>query len=147
MQVILREDIPSLGKTGEVIRVAEGYGRNFLLPRKKALVATPGNLKWLEQEKKTIEVKREKAKGEAEAVGQKFAELTVTLEKQAGEENKIFGSVSTRDIAKGLEAQGITVDRKLIRIKEPIRVIGDNLVEVHLHGDVVVPLKVVVTKK
>ena len=69
------------------------------------------------------------------------------MEKQAGDENKIFGSVSTRDIAKGLEAQGITVDRKLIRIKEPIRVIGDHLVEVHLHGDVVVPLKVVVTKK
>lgn len=147
MQVILREDIPSLGKVGEVIRVAEGYGRNFLLPRKKAFVATPGNLKLLEQEKKAIEAKRERAKGEAEVIGQKFAELTVTLEKQAGEENKIFGSVSTRDIAKGLEAQGVTVDRRLIRIKEPIRVVGEHVVEVHLHGDVVASLKVVVTKK
>ena len=147
MQVILREDIPSLGKTGEVIRVAEGYGRNFLLPRKKAMVATPGNLKILEREKAAIAAKREKMKSEAEAVGQKFGELTVTLEKQAGEENKIFGSVSTRDIAKALEAQGVKVDRRLIRMKEPIRVVGDHVVEVHLHGDVVVPLKVVVTKK
>lgn len=147
MEVILREDVPSLGKAGDVVRVAEGYGRNFLLPRKKATQATPGNLKRLEQERQAIDVKRAKAKGEAEELGQKIAALTLTLEKQAGEEDKIFGSVSTRDIGKALEAQSFTIDRRLIRIKDPIRAVGEHSVEVHLHHDVVVPLKIVVTKK
>lgn len=147
MQLILREDVPSLGKAGEVVKVTEGYGRNFLLPRKKAMIATDGNLKRLEQEKQAIEAKRAKAKGEAEAQAQKMAALTVTLEKQAGEEDKVFGSVSTRDIATALEAQGFKVDKRLIRIKEPIRVVGEHTVEIHLQHEVVVPLKITVVKK
>lgn len=147
MQVILSEDIPALGKTGEVVKVAEGYGRNFLLPRKKAVLATDSNLKKLEQEKKVIEAKREKAKKEAEEQGQKVSNLTVTIEKQAGEEDKIFGSVSTREIADQLAAQGVSLDKRLVIIREPIRKTGEHTVEVHLHGDVVVPLKVVVAKK
>lgn len=147
MQVILREDVPSLGKAGEVVKVAEGYGRNFLLPRKKAVPATDVNLKRLEQERKGIEAKREKLKKEAEELAQRVAALTVSLEKQAGEEDKIFGSVSVREIAKFLEAQGITLDHRLIRLKEPIRKLGEHTVEVHLHGDVVVPLKITVVKK
>ena len=94
MQVILREDVPALGKAGEVVKVADGYGRNFLLPRKKAVPATDANLKRLEQERQGIEVKRAKMKQGAEELAQKIAALTVTLEKQAGEEDKIFGSVS-----------------------------------------------------
>jgi large subunit ribosomal protein L9 len=147
MQIILREDIPSLGKAGEVVKVSEGYGRNFLLPRNKAVPATDGNLKRLEQDKQIIEAKREKSKKESEDLAQKIAALTMTLEKQAGEEDKIFGSVSTRDIAGGLEAQGIKIDKRLIRIKEPIRAVGEHTVEVHLHHEVVVPLKVTVIKK
>ena len=147
MQIILREDVPSLGKTGEVVKVSEGYGRNFLLPRKKAVIATEGNLRSLEREKIAIEAKREKAKGVAEAEGQKIAALTVTLEKQAGEENKIFGTVSTRDIAAALEAQQVKLDRRLIRIKEPIRAVGEHIVEIHLSHEVVAALKVVVVKK
>lgn len=147
MQVILREDVPALGKAGEVVKVAEGYGRNFLLPRKKAVPATEPNLKRLEQERKAIEAKREKMKKEAEELAQKIAALTISLEKQAGEEDRIFGSVSLREIAKGLEAQGIAIDRRLIRLKEPIRKLGEHTVEVHLHGEVVVPLKVNVIKK
>ena len=147
MQIILREDVPSLGKSGEVVKVSEGYGRNFLLPRKKAIVATEGNLKRLEQEKQIIEVKREKAKAGAEAEAQKLQALPIILEKQAGEEDKIFGSVSTRDIAAALEAQQVKIDRRLIRIKEPIRAVGEHTVELHLHHDVVVPLKVTVVKK
>src|SRR5215813_11752746 len=107
MQIILREDIPSLGKAGEVVKVSEGYGRNFLLPRKKAIVATEGNLKRLEQEKQVIEIKRQKAKSAAETEAQRIQSLPITLEKQAGEEDKIFGSVSTRDIAAALEAQQV----------------------------------------
>lgn len=147
MQVILKEDVPVLGKAGEVVRVAEGFGRNYLLPRKKAVVATDSNLKRLEQEKQGIEVRREKTRQEAEVLGQKISSAVVSLEKQAGEEDKIFGSVAAREIAAGLEAQGIKVDRKLILMKGPIRKLGEHLVEVHLHGDVVAPLKVVVTKK
>ena len=147
MQVILREDVPALGKAGEVVKVAEGFGRNFLLPRKKAVPVTDANLKRLEQDRKGIEAKREKLKKEAEETAQKISALTVTLEKQAGEEDKIFGSVSVREIAKGLEGQGFLVDKRLIRLKEPIRKVGEHTVEVHLHGDVVVPLKIVVTKK
>jgi large subunit ribosomal protein L9 len=147
MQVILREDVPSLGKAGEVVKVAEGYGRNFLLPRKKAVPATEVNLKRLGEERKAIEAKREKLKKEAEELAQKIAALAVSLEKQAGEEDKIFGSVSVREIAKFLETQGVILDHRLIRLKEPIRKLGEHTVEVHLHGDVVVPLKVVVQKK
>jgi large subunit ribosomal protein L9 len=147
MQIILREDIPSLGRAGDVVKVSEGYGRNFLLPRKKAVIATPGSLKKLEEDKKIIEAKREKAKQEAEALAQRIAALALTLEKQAGEEDKIFGSVSTRDIAAALEAQGIKVDRRLIRIKDPLRAVGEHTVEVHLQHEVVAPLKITVVKK
>ncbi len=147
MQVILREDVPAVGKAGEVIRVAEGFGRNYLLPQKKALMATKANLKHLEQEKQVIDAKRTKLKKEAEELGQKIASLSVSLSKQAGEEDKIFGSVSSRDIADALLAQGVTIDKKLIWLKEPIKKIGDHSVDVHLHGDVVVSLKVTVIKK
>lgn len=147
MQIILREDIPSLGKAGEVVKVSEGYGRNFLLPRKKAMIATEGNLKRLEQDKQIIEAKRAKSKAAAEAEAQRIAALPITLEKQAGEEDKIFGSVSTRDIAAALEVHQVKIDRRLIRIKEPIRAVGEHTVELHLHHDVVVPLKVTVVKK
>jgi len=147
MQLILREDVPSLGKAGEVVKVSEGYGRNFLLPRKKAIVATEGSLKRLEQEKQAIEAKREKAKAEAEAQAQKIAALNVSLEKQAGEEDKVFGSVSTRDIAVALEAQGFKIDKRLIRIKDPIRAVGEHIVDIHLQHEVVVPLKITVVKK
>jgi large subunit ribosomal protein L9 len=147
MQVILREDVPALGKAGEVVKVSEGYGRNFLLPRKKAVEASQGNLKRLEQEKLSIEAKRQKTRAEAEALGQKVSALSITLEKQAGEEDKIFGSISTREIAQQLEAQGIKIDRRLIRMKDPIRAVGEHTVDLYLHHDVVVPLKIVVVKK
>lgn len=147
MQIILREDVPALGKAGEVVDVADGYGRNYLLPRKKADPATPANLKRLQASLQSIGVRREKLKKEAEALAQKMAALAISLEKQAGEEDKIFGSVSAREVATALSAQGITIDRKLIRLKAPIRTLGAHEVEVHLHGDVVVPLKVTVTKK
>ncbi len=147
MQVILREDVPSLGKAGEVVKVSEGYGRNFLLPRKKATVADKGSLKRLEQDKQVIEAKRAKAKEAAEAVAAKIAEMSVSIEKQAGEEDKIFGSVSTREIEKALAAQGITVEHRLIRLKTPVRAIGEYTAEIHLQSDVVAALKVLVVKK
>lgn len=147
MQVILKEDVPALGKAGEVIRVAEGFGRNFLLPRKKAVPATETNLKVLEQGKKAIEARRAKLREEAEAFAQKISSLKISIAKQAGEEEKIFGSVSAAEITKALDAQGVKLDKRLIRFKETIRQTGIHTVEVHLHGDVVVPLQVEVIKK
>ncbi len=147
MEVILREDVPALGKAGEVVKVAEGFGRNFLLPRKKAISATAENLKRLEQERQGIEAKRAKLKKEAEDLAPKIAAMTITIEKQAGEEDKIFGSVPVREIATSLAAQGVTVDKRLIQMKEPIKKLGEHTVEIHLHSDVVVPLKIIVAKK
>ena len=147
MQLILREDIPAVGKAGDVVKVSEGFGRNYLLPQKKAITATKANLTTLEHEKQVITAKREKLKKEAEVLGEKISSLSIMLEKQAGGEDKIFGSVSTREIADLLEKQGVKVDKRLIIIKTTIRQIGEHQVQVHLHGDVVVPLKVVVTKK
>ncbi len=146
MQVILREDVRSLGKAGEVVKVADGYGRNFLLPRKKAVPATPASLRQLETERKSIEAKRENLRKEAEALGEKIQALTISIQKQAGEEDKIFGSVSTAEIAKLLAEQGFSLDKRIIYLKEPIRKLGDYVAEVHLHGDVAVPLKISVQK-
>lgn len=147
MEVILKEDVPALGKAGEVVRVKEGFARNFLLPRRKALPATAGNLKSLELQKKHLEAKRERLRQEAEALSGQLASIRVTLEKQAGEEDKIFGQVTTREIAQALAALGYSIDRRLIRLTEPIRTIGTHTVEVHLHGEVVVPVAVDVKKK
>lgn len=147
MEVILREDVPKLGKVGEVKKVSPGFGRNYLIPQKKAILANAANLKQLEQEKKIIEAKRAKAKQEAEALGQKIASLTLTLEKQAGEEDKIFGTVSSREISELLEKQGIKIDKRMIFIKDAIRKLGEYSVEVHLHSEVISPLKLILTKK
>lgn len=146
MQVILQEDVPALGKAGEVVKVSEGHGRNFLLPRKKAVLATPGNLKRLESERQSIENKRAKGREAAQVLAMKISTMTAIIEKQAGEEGKIFGSVSTAEISRILAAQDIEIDRKLIRIKEPLRQLGEHTVEVHLHGDVVASLKIEIKK-
>lgn len=146
MQLILREDVPSLGKAGEVVEVAEGFGRNFLLPRKKAVLADRASLKRLEQEMAGIEKKRVQGRAVAEALAQRLAAITVSIEKHAGEEDKIFGSVSSAEIVKFLSHQDITIDKKMIRMKEPIRRLGEHVVEIHLHGDVVVPVKIEVKK-
>lgn len=147
MEVILKEDIRALGKAGEVVRVAEGYGRNYLLPRHKAVVADAANLKRLELEGKSIEAKRTKLKGEAEALAAKMGGLTVVLARESGEEDKLFGGVTTRQIAEALAQQGISIDHRNFHFKEPIRKIGTYVVEVHLHGDVIAPLAVEIRKK
>lgn len=147
MEVILREDVPSLGKAGDVVKVSPGLGRNFLFPRKKAVEATQGNLKQLESQKQAIEARRAKTRQQAEEFGKKISALTITIEKQAGEEDKIFGNVSTKEISQELAKQGVEIDKRLIRSKTPIKKVGEHVVEIHLHGDVVVPLKIVVQKK
>lgn len=147
MDLILKEDVPTLGRAGEVVKVRAGYARNYLLPQKKAVAASPANLKSLEQEKAHLEAKREKRRQEAEELGKKICAAPVVLEKQAGEEDKIFGQVTPTEIAKKLSELGFSVDRRLIRLKEPIRKTGTHTAEVHLQADVVVSVTVDVKKK
>lgn len=147
MQVILKEDVRSIGRAGEIVQVSEGYGRNYLLPQKKAVVATEGNLKRLEFEKKSIEAKREKQRQGAEEIGRKIQETPLVFEREVGEEGKLFGSVTNRQIAQALSERGVSVDHRNIEIKSPIHSLGAFEVEIHLHADVAAPLKIEVKKK
>lgn len=146
MEVILREDVPALGRVGEVVKVKEGFARNFLFPQKKAVEATPGHLKGLEQQRHHIEAKRERSRKGAEEIGQRLAASPIILDKQAGEEDKIFGQVTPAEISQQLKKQGFEVDRRLIRFKEPIRKVGSHTAEIHLQADVVVTVTIEVRK-
>lgn len=147
MQVILQEDIPMVGKAGEVIKVSEGYARNYLFPKKKAHEATAGNLKRLEQERAAIEARRGKLREEAEGLAKKMNETPLVLECLSGEEDKLFGAVTTRDIFEALTAKGFSIDKHCIHLPEPIKKLGEYKAEVYLHGDVTAHLNVQVNKK
>ena len=147
MEVILKEDIRALGKAGQVVKVTDGYGRNYLLPQHKAVAVTPANLKQLEQEKGSIEVRRAKLKKEAEELAARLKETKVILDREAGEEDKLFGQVTTRQIAETLASQGTTLDHRNFHLKEPIRKIGQYVLEVHLHSEVNAELTVEIRRK
>ena len=142
MQVILLEDVPSLGKMGDLVRVAEGYGRNFLIPQKKAMVATEKNVKALDHQKRQVQYRIIKTKKDAEAAAQRIEGLSCTLKKNIGESGKLFGSVTTMEIEAFLKEHGITVDRKKIHMDEPIKNLGMFSVPIKLHPDVTAHLKV-----
>ena len=137
MKVILREDVEKLGKAGDIVKVADGYGRNFLIPKGFAVTADVRNLKSLEHERRVIAARAKKAHKGAEAVAGKIAALSLTIPARAGEEGKLFGAVTSRDIAEALEKAGVAVDRKLIQLADPIKQIGDYRVKVRLATSVV----------
>jgi large subunit ribosomal protein L9 len=147
MQIILQEDVEKLGTRGQVIEVAEGYARNFLLPRKLALAATPNNLKRLEK-MRAVFAKREATEKEA---AQKLAELlgsvTLTLSRKAGENDQLFGSVTSGDLADALAAQGYSIDKRKIQLDEPIKLVGEYQVPIKLHHDVTGTVKLVVQRE
>ncbi|HET8578385.1 MAG TPA: 50S ribosomal protein L9 [Methylomirabilota bacterium] len=147
MKVILLDDVPALGRRGEVRDVADGYARNYLLPHKLALNATPANLKNLEQIKARQEVKASKWKEEAQAQAQAIEALHFAQARQASDEGRLFGSVGRADIATFLSQQGIEVERRRIGLDEPIKSIGEFTVPVRLHHDVTAQLKVSVTRE
>ena len=136
MEVILREDIEKLGHRGEVVKVASGYARNFLLPKKLAVAATASNKKIVEQERDAYLRREAKAKNEAEDLGRMLANVVVTITQRAGEEGHLFGSVTSKDIADGLERQNYTIDRRKIQLDEPIKNVGEYKVPVRLHREV-----------
>ncbi|MBI5298856.1 MAG: 50S ribosomal protein L9 [Deltaproteobacteria bacterium] len=146
MQVILKESIKSLGGAGDVVNVKDGFARNFLFPQGKAVHANPANLKELEHHKKVISIKQSKLKKEAEVLAEKVVGLSITIRKEAGEEDKLFGSVTTKDIADALRAENFLIDKKLIHLKDPIRQLGVTEVPVRLHPEVTATLKVWVVK-
>ena len=144
MEVILREDVEKLGARGSVVKVADGYARNFLLPKRLAVAATDSNRKIVEQER-TAHLRREaKEKGDAEGLAQIMSNVTLTFHQRVGENNQLFGSVTAKDIADALEAQKYHVDRRKIHLDEPIRTLGEHKISLRLHRDVETQINVIV---
>ncbi|MBM4264544.1 MAG: 50S ribosomal protein L9 [Deltaproteobacteria bacterium] len=142
MEVILKEDIAKLGKISEIVRVRDGYARNYLLPRGLVLEANKKNLKTFEHHKKLVADQKQKVMRAAQAVGDQLNGVSLTLPMRAGEEGKLFGSVTNIQIERALKAKGLNVDRRKIVLDEPIKAVGDYDVPVRLSADLTVPLKV-----
>lgn len=142
MQVILREDVDNLGKIGDLIKVADGYARNHLVPLKKAIEATPKNLKAMEHAKKMVSDRIRGLKKEATADADRIKALSIIIKAKTGEEGKLFGSVTSMDIVEAMKAQGVEIDKRKLVLAEPIKRLGDFTVSVKLHSDIVADLKV-----
>src|SRR4051812_14331004 len=142
MEVILREHIDNLGRRGEIVKVADGYARNFLLPRKMALLATAGNKKVIEREKEKFDLKEAEEQKVAQALADRIAAADVEIARKVGETDALFGSVTNADIAESLAAKGFELDRRKIQLHEPIKKLGEYNVPVKLHRDVAVTVKV-----
>ena len=142
IEVILTKDVDNLGRAGELVRVRPGYGRNYLFPRGLALLATKGNVAALEHHKRQIAAEQARIRAEHEAMAAKLKDVTVSIARPVGEGDRLFGSVSSRDIAEALSAQNIKVDRRVIRLPEPLKEIGQHEVEIRFSTDVSVKLRV-----
>jgi large subunit ribosomal protein L9 len=147
MEVILKEDVEKLGHRGEIVKVAEGYGRNFLLPRKLAIEASRANKAVIEQMKAAAVRKSAKEKTGAEALAQQLNDVQLTFERKVGEKEHLFGSVTSADIASALEAKGFNVDRRKIHLDDPLKSLGEFHVPVKLHREVTAHIKVTVNRE
>ncbi len=147
MEVILREHVDNLGRRGEIVKVADGYARNYLLPRKLALLATAGNKQHVERERKILEVREAQDKAQAEAVATRLATISIAITRRVGDTDQLYGSVTSADIAEFLKAKGFEIDRRKLILPEPIKSIGEHDVPLKLHREVTVPLKVHVVKE
>ena len=147
MEVILKEDVAKLGSRGDVVKVAEGYGRNYLLPRKLAIEANIGNKKVIEQMRAAALRRSAKEKAQAEELSKQFDGLSVSFARRAGEQDQLFGSVTSGDLADALEKKGFNLDRRKIQLHEPLKSLGEFAVPVKLHKDVTAHLKVVIEKE
>lgn len=147
MEVILREDIEKLGNRGQVVKVAPGYARNFLLPKRLAVAATDANKKIVEQERQAHLRKEAKLHSEAQDLANLMNGVSVSIAQKAGENDQLFGSVTSKDVADALAAKGYTVDRRKVHLDDPIKQLGEYKVPVRLHKDVTAEITVVVTKE
>jgi len=146
MEVILKEDVAKLGSRGDVIRVAEGYGRNYLLPKKLAIEATPTNRAVIEQMKAAAVRRVVREKGDAEKLAELLAGVSLSFTRKSGEHEQLFGSVTSADIARELEHKSFNIDRRKIHLDEPLKHVGEFNVPIRLHKDVTAQVKVVISK-
>jgi large subunit ribosomal protein L9 len=142
MEVILREHVDNLGKRGDVVKVAEGYARNYLLPRKLALAVTENNKRQIERERAAAEARDAEEKGQAESLAQRISALEIEIARRVGENDTLYGSVTSADIAQALQAKGFEVEKKRIHLAEPLKALGETTVPVKVHREVTAQLKV-----
>jgi len=147
MEVILKEDVAKLGNRGDVVKVAEGYGRNYLLPRKLAIEATHGNKAVIEQMKQSAVRRSAVEKSDAEALARQLEAVSLEFERKAGEKDHLFGSVTSSDVHDALEKKGFNIDRRKIQLSEPLKSLGDFEVPIKLHRETTAKVKVTVKKE
>jgi large subunit ribosomal protein L9 len=147
MKVILKEDVTNIGSMGQILDVADGFARNYLVPRGLAMEANVKNVKSLEHAKRVVQEKAKKIKGQAQDLSSRIANTTIVIKAKAGEEGKLFGSVTTMDIAEQLKNEGIDIDKKKISLDEPIKRLGTYTVNIKLHPEVSTPVQVEVVEE
>jgi large subunit ribosomal protein L9 len=147
MEVILRDHVEHVGKRGEIVRVADGYARNYLLPRKLALPATEANKQWIARERKIAEAREGEERSAAEALADRLVALDLSVARRVGDNDQLYGSVTNADIAELLKEKGFEIDRRKILLPDPLRALGESHVPVKLHRDVTAQLKVTVVKE
>ena len=137
MKVLLKEDVPKLGSVGDEVEVKDGYGRNYLVPAGKALIATPKNVKQFRHQKNIVEHKVKKFKGVAQGIADQLAQMSIEITKKVGEQGKLFGAVTSQEIAELVSAQGVEIDRRKIQLSEPIKSLGEFKIPIKLHPEVI----------
>jgi large subunit ribosomal protein L9 len=142
MEVILREHVDNLGRRGDIVKVAEGYARNFLLPRKLALAVTDGNKRQIERERKIADARESEEKAQAEALAQRIAQLEIEIARRVGENDTLYGSVTSADLSHALQAKGFDIEKRKIQLPEPLKALGESTVPVRVHRDVTAQLRV-----
>ena len=142
MEVILREHIDNLGRRGEIVKVAEGYARNYLLPRKLALAVTESNKRQIERERKVAEARDAEERSQAESLAQRITQLEVEIARRVGENDTLYGSVTSADIAHALESKGFEIEKRKIQLAEPLKALGETTVPIKVHRDVTAQLRV-----
>ena len=147
MEVILREHVDNLGRRGEIVKVADGYARNYLLPRKLALLATAGNRKHVERERKIMETREAEEKSGAETIATRLSTVDISIARRVGDTEQLYGSVTAADIVDFLKTKGFEIDRRKLILPEPLKALGEFDVPLKLHREVTVPLKVKVVKE
>ncbi len=147
MKLLLKEDVDGLGYCGDEVEVKDGYGRNFLIPKGKALLATPNNLKAFNHQKRVVQDKMKKVVAVAQAIADEIAKVPCSIRKKLGDTGKMFGSVTAQEIADLLKGQGVDIDRRKIQIAEPIKKVGEYKIPVKLHSQVTAEIKLVVEGK
>lgn len=147
MKVILKDDVKNVGNMGDIVKVADGYARNYLVPRGLAVEASTKNIKSIEHEKRIIQEKAKKIKSSAQDLSDRISKLTLVMKANAGEEGKLFGSVTTMDIAEALKKEGFEIDKKKISLDEPIKRLGDHTVNVKIHPEITTNVTVQVVQE